>query len=434
MSQELIHVNIRKLPVRILLIALLILAALSSYSAVRWYLGNTLAEYFNQTENSLDAARMAVSLGPDDPLTHWRMAQVSHRVLPLDQQAQAIAEYEQAVRLSPYDYRLWMTLGTALGQAGDTAKAEAALKRAVELAPAYAYPRWYLGNFFLRNGRYDEAFVELRMASEANPNLRPQQFNLVWEVYKGDTEALKHAVGQDSQAKALLALYLVERNETDEGLLLWNSLSGQEKSANKDSGATIIAILNRSLRYHDALKVWNEMSTETYHAEVGQVFDGGFEKAVSYGADTVFGWQVKGAPGLDLRIDPTKSYSGSRSLRLLFEVSSNLPIVNVSQLIPVASQTEFELEFYVSTEKLVSGSTPQVQILNAADEKVLVSSETAPNGTSKWNRVGLSFKTSESMEAIILRIVRVSCSTDETPMCPSYGSIWYDDFTLKGRN
>jgi hypothetical protein len=434
MSQELIHVNIRKLPVRILLIALLILAALSSYSAVRWYLGNTLAEYFNQTENSLDAARMAVSLGPDDPLTHWRMAQVSHRVLPLDQQAQAIAEYEQAVRLSPYDYRFWMTLGTALGQAGDTAKAEAALKRAVELAPAYAYPRWYLGNFFLRNGRYDEAFVELRMASEANPNLRPQQFNLVWEVYKGDTEALKHAVGQDSQAKALLALYLVERNETDEGLLLWNSLSGQEKSANKDSGATIIAILNRSLRYHDALKVWNEMSTETYHAEVGQVFDGGFEKAVSYGADTVFGWQVKGAPGLDLRIDPTKSYSGSRSLRLLFEVSSNLPIVNVSQLIPVASQTEFELEFYVSTEKLVSGSTPQVQILNAADEKVLVSSETAPNGTSKWNRVGLSFKTSESMEAIILRIVRVSCSTDETPMCPIYGSIWYDDFTLKGRN
>jgi hypothetical protein len=433
MSQELINVNIRKVPVRIVLIVLLVLGAMWSYFVVRWYMGNTLAEYFSQTENSLDAARMAVSLAPDDPLTHWRMAQVSHRVLPLDQQAQAIAEYEQAVKLSPYDYRLWMSLGTALGQAGDSAKAEMALKRAVELAPAYAWPRWYLGNFWLRNGRYDEAFAELRKASEANPELRPQQFNLIWEVYKGDVEALKNAVGPSSQARALFALYLVERSEIDEGLRVWNSLDGQEKSTNKDSGAAIIAALNRSLRYHDALKVWNEMSMEDYRAGVGLVFDGGFEAPVAYGPDTVFGWQVKGAPGLDLRIDPTKSHSGSRSLRLLFEVSSNLAIVNVSQLVPVEPQSQYEVEFYVSTEKLVSGSTPQVQILNPANEKELVTSETAPNGTSKWERVSLSFKTGD-MEAVILRIVRVSCSTEETPICPIYGSIWYDDFTFKRRN
>lgn len=434
MSQDLIHVNVRKVPVRIALIALLIFGGVWSYFAVRWYLGNTLAEYFTYSEGGLDAARMATSLAPNDPLTHWRMAEVSQRTLPLDQQAQAIAEYEQSVKLSPNDYRLWMFLGRALGQAGDSAKAEVALKRAVELAPAYAYPRWYLGNFLLRNARYDEAFAELRLASEANAELRPQQFNLIWEVYKGDIEALKNAVGPSSQARALFALYLVERNEIDEGLRVWNSMSGQEKSTNKDSGAAIITALNKSLRYHDALKVWNEMSMETYHAEMGKVFDGSFEEVVAYGPDTVFGWQVKAAPGLDLRIDATKSHSGTRSLRLLFEVSSNLPPVHVSQLIAVTPQTEYELEFYVSTEKLVSGSTPKVQILNAADEKELVSSETAPNGSSKWNRISLSFKTGDSMEAIILRIVRLSCSTEETPICPIYGSIWYDDFTFKRRN
>lgn len=434
MSPELIQLNVRKVPVRIALIVLLILGAVWSYFVVRWYLGNTLAEYFTHSEGGLDAARMATSLAPNDPLTHWRMAEVSQRALPLDQQAQAIAEYEQSVKLSPYDYRLWMFLGTALGQAGDPAKAEVALRRAVELAPSYAYPRWYLGNFLLRNARYDEAFAELRIASEANPDLRPQQFNLIWEVYKGDTEALKNAVGPSSQARANFALYLVERNEIDEGLSVWNSMSGQEKSTNTDSGAAIITALNKSLRYHDALKVWNEMSTETYHAEMGQVFDGSFEKPVHYGPDTVFGWQVKSAPGLDLRIDATKSHSGARSLRMLFEVSSNLPIVNVSQVVAVAPQTKYELEFYISTENLVSGSTPQVHILDASNEKELVSSETAPNGTSKWNRISLSFKSGENMEAIILRIVRVSCSTDETPICPIYGSVWYDDFTFKRRN
>src|ERR1041385_6402279 len=55
-----------------------------------------------------------------------------------------------------------MALGIAQEQAGDPAKAEQALKRAVALAPAYAYPHWYLGNLLLRNNRYDEAFAELQ--------------------------------------------------------------------------------------------------------------------------------------------------------------------------------------------------------------------------------------------------------------------------------
>ena len=125
-----------------------------------------MAEYFNTTENNLEVARTAVSLAPDDPLPHWRIAQVSQKILPLDQQHHAIASYEKAVTLSPNDYRFWMALGRAYEQAGDPPKAEEALRRAVALAPSYSYPRWYLGNLLLRNARYDEAFAELRIATD----------------------------------------------------------------------------------------------------------------------------------------------------------------------------------------------------------------------------------------------------------------------------
>ena len=141
MPHELIELNVRRPVIRILLILLLMIAGAWSYFAVRWYLGNTLAEYFNPAENNLNIAHMAASLAPDDPLTHWRVGQVAQKVLPLDRQTQAIAEYEKAVSLSPQDYRFWMSLGTAHSRAGDPAKAELALKRAVELAPAYAYSR-----------------------------------------------------------------------------------------------------------------------------------------------------------------------------------------------------------------------------------------------------------------------------------------------------
>jgi len=138
MANELIQINVRKPLVRIVLILLLIVAAAWSYYVVRWYLGNTLAEYFNTETNSLDAAQRAASMAPGDPMTHWRMGQVQQRVLSLEQQAHAIAEYEKAVSLSPNDYRYWTTLGIAYEQAGEVAKAEYALKRAVALAPSSA--------------------------------------------------------------------------------------------------------------------------------------------------------------------------------------------------------------------------------------------------------------------------------------------------------
>src|SRR5688572_31140235 len=99
MPHELIQINVRPPVIRIVLILLLLMAGVWSYFAVRWYLGNTLAEYFNPAENNLNVAHMATSLAPDDPLTHWRVGQVAQKVLPLDQQAQAIAEYERAVSL-----------------------------------------------------------------------------------------------------------------------------------------------------------------------------------------------------------------------------------------------------------------------------------------------------------------------------------------------
>ena len=67
----------------------------------------------------------------------------------------------------------------SLEQEGNIAESETALRRAVALAPAYSFPHWYLGNLLLRNNRFDEAFPELRTATEADNELRPQLFNFV---------------------------------------------------------------------------------------------------------------------------------------------------------------------------------------------------------------------------------------------------------------
>ncbi len=434
MPQEVIQLNVRKLPIRILLIIVLLVAGIWSYFALRWYIGNMLAEYFNPTQSNFDVAKTATSLAPKDPLTHWRLAQVSQKALPLDQQGPAIAEYEMAVSLSPYDYRFWMTLGTAQEQAGNPAKAEAALRRAVTLAPAYSYPHWYLGNLLLRNGRYDEAFNELRLASQADPELQSQLFNLTWQIYSSDPQAMKTAVGDDASIRGKFAQYLIGQKRYEDGLRLWNGLSADEKKANKETGEAIMIALKNDLRFNDTVVVWNELMNEKFRVEVGQIFDGSFEEPVSYTADTLFGWQVKNVAHMQVGIDPDHSHSGSRSLRLLFQVRTNLDTINVSQLVPVQPNTEYDFEFYVATEKLETGSAPEIQIIDASTGTAIFSSPQAPGGTNHWNRINFSFKSGDKTEALTLKIARVSCASEENPVCPIFGSVWYDDFTLKRRN
>ena len=432
MPQELIQISVRSVPLRVLTLVLLLAAAVGSYFAVRWYVGNTMAEYFNTSENNMEVARSAASFAPADPLTHWRIAQVSQKILPLDQQHHAIASFEKAVSLSPTDYRFWMALGRAHEQAGDPVKAEEALRHAVALAPAYSYPHWYLGNLLLRNARYDEAFAELRIASNSDAELQPQLFNLIWQIYSSDSEALKNAVGESPLVRAQFALYLITQKQFEHGLRLWNALSAEEKKANRDTAEAMITGLRNDAKYHDALKVWNDVAPDKYHAELGKVFDGSFEESVAGG--TVFGWQVKSAPQMQAGIDPDKSHAGGRSLRMVFRVPANLEQVNVAQLIAALPQTDYEFECYVSTEKLETGSAPQIQILDAASGAVLASSPQAPGGTNDWSRINLAFKTGETTHGVILKIVRVSCSDEQTPVCPIFGSVWYDDFSIKRRN
>jgi hypothetical protein len=208
----------------------------------------------------------------------------------------------------------------------------------------------------------------------------------------------------------------------------------EEKKENKETGHSIIATLKSDVRFHDALDVWNDLASDKYRAEIGRILDGSFEEGLSSGSEALFGWQVQSAPQMQIGIDPNKSHSGTRSLRLLFQVRANMETMNVSQLIPVLPQTEYEFECFVKTDKLETGSAPQLQITDATNGTGLASSPQAPGGTNDWNSIKLSFKTGEKTEGITLRIVRTSCSNEETPVCPIFGSIWYDDFSLKRRN
>jgi hypothetical protein len=118
----------------------------------------------------------------------------------------------------------------------------------------------------------------------------------------------------------------------------------------------------------------------------------------------------------------------------VFQVRTNIQDLNASQLIPVTPNKEYDFECYVATDKLETGSAPQIQIFDANSGQALGISAMPATGTNDWQRLGFNFKTSDKTQAVMLKIVRVTCSNEETPICPIFGSVWYDDFSLKRRN
>ena len=419
-------------PLKALMTLVVLLTLITSWFVVRWYLANTIAEYFHPENNRLATAQLAVGMGPSDPLPHWRLGNLIQREAPPDEIGMVVSEYEKAVSLSPNDYRLWMDYGGALEQAGDFERAEKALRQAVKLAPSYGQPRWYLGNLLVRTDRYPEGFLELQKASEANEQFQPQLFNLAWQLNKDDFNALQAAVGTTPGMRAGFAAYLVKRGRFDDGLRLWNGLSATEKKETRAAADPIISSLMSALRFHDVMKIWNEIAPgPSYLASDGHILDRGFEDNLAHGPGAVFGWQVQSNSLVQIGIDAGQGHTGSRSLRLYFQVRTHIDTINVSQLVPVNPNTEYEFECYLKTERLESAETPVIVIANAGDDAVLAGSSSAPSGSSDWQRVALSFKTGPKVEAIKVKMVRNSCPN--SPVCPIFGTVWYDDFDLRPR-
>jgi Flp pilus assembly protein TadD len=419
-------------PLKVLMTLTVMLALFASWFVVRWYLGNTIAEYFHPEDHRMETAQMAVSLAPNDPLPHWRLGNLAQTELPPDQISFVVAEYEKAVSLSPNDYRLWMEFGGALEQAGDFDKAEKALREALKLAPSYAYPHWYLGNLLLRTDRYAEGFAELQRASEANNQFQPQLFNLAWQLNKTDFDSLKGAVGNAPEVRAAFSSYLIQRGHYDEGLRLWSSLTETEKRDNREAADAIIGNLVAAHHYHEAMEIWNEVAPGLpYQADFGHIMDRGFEDNLAHGPGAVFGWQVQSNSQVQIGIDAGQGHSGSRSLRVYFQVRSHIEAINVSQLVPVKPNTDYDFECYLKTDRLESAETPVISIVNADDEVYLANSTAAPSGDNSWQRIALSFKTGPKTEAIKVRMVRNTCS--DSAVCPIFGTVWYDDFDLKPR-
>jgi len=295
---------------RWLLVLPAIVAIFGAWYVIRWYVGNTIAEYSSPVDQGgMEMAKMASRWAPDDPLTHLRLAVFDEQAFSAENMAQAVEEYKLAVRLSPNDYRNWMALGRALEANGDPEGGEKALRHAVELAPAYSYPRWYYGNLLLRQGKTDEAFVQLSKAADVDEAMRFQVFNLALHAFEGNLDQVVKAVPSPA-VRMQFAIYFIDANQFDNAARILDKISESDRREQSALTQVIIKSLLLRKQFHAALTIMRELEPDPSQLAVPErVSNGGFEEPLPPQDQRPFHWLLVPKPRLlksRLTIRPTR--------------------------------------------------------------------------------------------------------------------------------
>ncbi|MBZ5580834.1 MAG: tetratricopeptide repeat protein [Acidobacteriia bacterium] len=141
----------------------------------------------------------------------------------------SIAEWNQALAISPDDAKAHNNLGRALAGQGDFERAIVHWQRAIEINPRYWEAHNNLGVGLGSKGKVNEAIAQFQLALEANPNSAATQGNLARALaMNGKSD---HAIAHWRKAIELAPEYveayndlgteLLRRGRTDEALAAW---------------------------------------------------------------------------------------------------------------------------------------------------------------------------------------------------------------------
>src|SRR5262245_51798568 len=100
--------------VRAAALAVCAAAILLALFSLVWCLANTASFVADQKEVGV----LITELSPGDPQTHFTSALLHERTFEPADLSTSLSEYEKAAALSPYNYLLWLRLGSAQGKTG----------------------------------------------------------------------------------------------------------------------------------------------------------------------------------------------------------------------------------------------------------------------------------------------------------------------------
>lgn len=395
--------------------------------AVRTQIGSMFGELTSPSSiDAVEIADSAIALAPGDSRPRWLSAMALKRSFEPQDIDLSVERLKEAVARNPNDFRMWLDLARGYEQSDRPADAEAALERAIQLAPTYAAPNWQAANFFIRQGRLEDAKSNLVKVTKSDSPLRSQAFALAWTFYK-DPVQLEAITSPTAGARAYLALYFAQIERGKDSLRVWDQLTREEKARYGFLSKAIAFTLYKNGYGHEALSFGRDAGIAE-GVVPGSMFDGGFEGTIREPENEIFGWRInRQENNFEAMQVSSEASEGKRSIKLVFRNFSKPGFFNVAQSVVVEPGERFRLSFKIRSENLRSAGMPYLNISALKPAETIAQTELFEIGSNDWKEISVEFRVPEAVDVIDIRTVRQACSAE----CAISGILWYDDFRLQ---
>jgi tetratricopeptide (TPR) repeat protein len=408
-----------------LVLAACLSALFLSYFSIR----NALAAHFAalQTRQGFE---QAIRLEPRDSRNWYQLGRYWQYHLEDSDVPLAIHAYISALSLNPHSAETWLDLATAYESEGDLLAARDAFLHAKKTYPLSADVSWRYGNFLLRQGELEPAFLEMRHAVEADPKRGAEAFSRALHADPNIDKILDRVLPARADVYVNAIWDQTTDGNIDNALKIWDRLAAiHPRLLQYDAFVLVDALINRK-RMSEAHRVWDQAALFAGFSSLPDppgslLWDGGFESGISGGGFSWFIPQESADPQISL--DSQEKHSGSRSLRLIFNGKSNVNFVAVCHYVPVQPSTAYQFSAWMRTRSLTTdqGVRFQLRSFGPRDIPAIVTSDL--RGSEPWTRIEMPWLSGKDVQGAQVCLARLPSQEPENRI---QGTAWVDDVAL----
>jgi len=370
---------------------------------------------------------LLVSISPADPQTHFARAAVYEKTFETDDLETALREYETAAALAPNNYLLWLSLGSTYGRVGDNARAEAAFRRAKELAPNYSQVNWALGNFLLREGNDEEGYAELRKAVSDDAKYAASAASTALQFSDGDLDLAHSRLAGIQSFEVAFSVLLADQKELNKALEIWNNIEPQPKDDKYlEAYNRLRSMLIDQKRFTDAVALkGTQPEPGSEEAAIGKISNPGFEGKIFAENPNIFDWRVFKGTYPQVAVTDAQKHSGSYSLIVVLSGSEFRDFRGVSQTVAIRPGASYQLKINYRSD-VNSKAQFFWEVASAKDGKrISISAPLEPS--LGWAISTIDFQVPADIDGVDIRFLRGDCIGTA---CSASGSFWFDDLEL----
>jgi tetratricopeptide (TPR) repeat protein len=402
-----------------------LIACLLSYFSIR----NARAIHFASLQTPVGFER-ATQLEPRDARNWYLLGRYWQYNLENPDTPRAIRAYVSSLAVNPASADTWLDLAMAYETEGNIPAGRDAFLHARKAYPLSAEGAWRYGNFLLRQGELQLAFLEMRRSVEADPNRGAEAFSRSLRADPDIDRILNEVLPPISNVYVDVIRDQVNEGNIGNALKVWERLATIHPRLSLGDIFTFVDTLRAKNQISEARRVWDQAVNFSEFSNLqgpsgSLLWDGGFESGIS-GAG--FAWLIpQDSPAVQIRPDAREKHSGNHSLQLMFAGKSNVNFTGVCHYVPVQPSTTYQFSAWLRTRALTSDQGVRFRLQPIGSQGALPAMTPQVNGTQPWTRIETSWSSGENTQLLQVCLVRLPSDQPENKI---QGTAWVDDVAL----